>query len=296
MKNERVIISTAFKGKDADNAELNSRSVINAIEGFEKSIESIAKNVYGKECNISCNLKAPKKGSFELNYIFSVAGFVPMLFNSIEINQLPELMAGLYEVFIKTNGKKIESISQNNNGGINANVSGGGQVIINNPVINNYYMNGGGDAIKEINNDDNIRMNISKSISPLINNYADSVVYKNSNNEEISIITKNNCKAFNLLVEKTTEEEKEMELYVKGLSFDRKRWYFQDKKTEVNFSASIKDESFQKNILEGEAFKNGDSIVADVFIKYSDKQKTNNKYTITKVIKHIIAPTQLKIS
>jgi hypothetical protein len=295
MKNERVIISTVFKGKDADNAELSTRSVINSIEGFEKSIESIAKKIYGKECDISCSLKAPKKGSFELNYIFSFIGLAPMLFNSIEINQLPEFVAGLYEVMIKTDGKKINSISQNNDGGINANVSGGGQITINNPIINNYYTNGGANVIKEINNNDDIRMNISKSISPLINDYANSVVYKNSDNEEISIIKKENCNAFSPLVEKITEEEKEMELYVKGLSFDGKKWYFQDKKSEINFSAPIKDESFQKIILEGEAFKNGDSIIANVFIKYSDKQKTNNKYTITKVIKHIIAPTQLRI-
>jgi hypothetical protein len=295
MKNEKVIISTVFKGKDADNAELSTRSVINAIEGFEKSIESIVKNIYGKESNISCSLKAPKKGSFELNYIFSFIGFAPMLFNFIEINQLPEFVAGIYEVMIKTDGKKINSISQNNDGGINANISDGGQITINNPIINNYYINGGEDVIKEINNNDNIRKSISKSISPLINDFADSVVYKNSDNEEISIIKKENCSAFSPLVEKITEDEIEMELYVKGLSFDNKKWCFQDKKSEITFSASIKDESFQKVILEGEAFKNGDLIIADVFIKYSDKQKTNNKYTIIKVIKHIIAPVQFRI-
>jgi hypothetical protein len=39
-------------------------------------------------------------------------------------------------------------------------------------------------------------------------------------------------------------------------------------------------------------FKNGDSIIADVSIKYSDKEGKKNQYVITKVIEHIVAPTQ----
>jgi hypothetical protein len=150
-------------------------------------------------------------------------------------------------------------------------------------------------TLKETGNNDALRSAITKEISPIISGSASKVIYKDKQNKELSIITKNNCKAFSPLVEKITEDEVEMELYVKGLSFDNKIWYFQDVKSEKSFSAPIRDEYFQKKILEGEAFKNGDSIIADVFIKYSDKQKINNKYTITKVIKHIIAPTQLVI-
>jgi hypothetical protein len=48
----------------SDNAEIKSRDVIKAIEGFEESISIISKNIYGQDCSISCNLKAPKEGSF----------------------------------------------------------------------------------------------------------------------------------------------------------------------------------------------------------------------------------------
>jgi hypothetical protein len=58
----------------SDNAEIKSRDVIKAIEGFEESISIISKNIYGQDCSISCNLKALKEGSFELNYIFHFAG------------------------------------------------------------------------------------------------------------------------------------------------------------------------------------------------------------------------------
>jgi hypothetical protein len=43
---------------------------------------------------------------------------------------------------------------------------------------------------------------------------------------------KNNYIAFNPLVETTAEDEKEMNLWVKSLSFDGKKWGFQDKSSE----------------------------------------------------------------
>ncbi len=78
--NNNIFISTVFKGGMSDNAEIRSRDVIKAIEGFEESISIISKNIYGQDCSISCNLKALKEGSFELNYIFQFIGMTPMLF------------------------------------------------------------------------------------------------------------------------------------------------------------------------------------------------------------------------
>jgi hypothetical protein len=50
------------------------------------------------------------------------------------------------------------------------------------------------------------------------------------------------------------KDEKEMNLWVKSLSFDGKKWGFQDKSSEENFSAQIQDTGFQKTISEGESF------------------------------------------
>jgi hypothetical protein len=47
-----------------------------------------------------------------------------------------------------------------------------------------------------------------------------------------------------------TEDEKEMKLWVKGVSFDGKKWHFQDKSSEDSFSAQIQDTGFQKTILD----------------------------------------------
>jgi hypothetical protein len=66
--------------------------------------------------------------------------------------------------------------------------------------------------------------------------------------------------------------------------------------SEDSFSAQIQDTGFQKTILEGKPFKNGDSIIADVSIKYSDKEGKKNQYVITKVIEHIVAPTQPELT
>ena len=288
--NNNVFISTVFKGKMSDGAEIKSRDVIKAIEGFEESIKIISKNIYGKDCNISCNLKAPKKGSFELNYIFQFIGMAPMLLNPVYIEQLPDILSVLYELFIKSEGKKVKSIEKNNNGGINLNVDDGATV-----MFDNCTFNIDNNILKDTLNDDKLRESITKSHTPISNQSAERVIYKNNKNKELSTVTKNNYMAFNPLVEKMTEDEKEMELWVKGLSFDGKKWDFQDKLSEESFSAPIQDMSFQKTILEGEPFKNGDSIVANVFIKYSDKKGKRNQYMITKVIEHIVAPTQLTI-
>lgn len=48
MSNENILISTVFKGEIADNAEIKSRDIIKAIEGFEESIAMISKKIYGK--------------------------------------------------------------------------------------------------------------------------------------------------------------------------------------------------------------------------------------------------------
>jgi hypothetical protein len=49
------------------------------------------KNIYGQDCSISCNLKALKEGSFELNYIFQFIGMTPMFAPVIE--QLPDILS-----------------------------------------------------------------------------------------------------------------------------------------------------------------------------------------------------------
>jgi C-terminal processing protease CtpA/Prc len=43
--NNNIFISTVFKGGMSDNAEIKSRDVIKAIEGFEESISIISKNI-----------------------------------------------------------------------------------------------------------------------------------------------------------------------------------------------------------------------------------------------------------
>lgn len=288
--NNNIFISTVFQGSMSDNAEIKSRDVVKAIEGFEESIAIISKNIYGKDCNISCNLKAPKKGSFELNYVFQFIGMAPMLLNPVHLEQLPDILSMLYDLFIKSEGKKTKSIEQNNHGGINLNVENGAVI-----TLENCTLNIDSNILKDTLNNDKLRESITKSHTPISNQSAEKVVYRDYKNKELSTVTKNNCMAFNPLVEKTTEDEKEMDLWVKGLSFDGKKWDFQDKLSEESFSAQIQDIGFQKTILEGEPFKNGDSIIANVFIKYSDKKSKRSQYTITKVIKHIIAPTQLTI-
>ncbi|VVH66072.1 hypothetical protein BSPLISOX_1487 [uncultured Gammaproteobacteria bacterium] len=275
----------------SDNAEIRSRDVIKAIEGFEESISIISKNIYGQDCSISCNLKAPKEGSFELNYIFHFAGVIPVLFDP-SIKQLPDIFSMLYDLFIKSEGKKVQKIEQNNNGSINL-------VGDNNNIIINDYRpccNIGKNILKDTLNDGKLRESATKSHAPISNQSAEKVIYKNNKNEELSTVTKNNCTAFNPLVEKMTEDEKEMKLWVKGVSFDGKKWHFQDKSSEDSFSAQIQDTGFQKTILEGKPFKNGDSIIADVSIKYSDKEGKKNQYVITKVIEHIVAPTQPELT
>lgn len=295
MSNENVFISMAFEGENADNSELKSMDVVNTIEGFEESIETISKAIYGKDCNINCSLKAPKKGSFELEYIFQLSNIAPsILFSPVLAENLPNILAGLHEVFIKLKGEKIKTVEQNNENGLNINAGDGSNIVINNSIFINDNIDTS--ILKKIGNSDTLRAAITKEISPVANGSANKVIYKDCNHNQLSVIEKKDCDAFKPLTEKITEEEKEMKLWVKGLSFDGKKWDFQDKKTEASFSAPIKDDDFQKILLEGEAFKNGDSIIADVFIKYSDKQHIKNKYTIIKVIKHINAPTQLLIN
>jgi hypothetical protein len=125
-------ISTIFKGGIANNAELPSRDVINAIKGFEESVKLISKKIYGKEYNINCNLKAPKKGSFELEYIFSTLSIAPALFNPLTIEHLPSVVDWVFKAFIKTEGKKIKSVEQNSDSGFNLNIGNGASVNIGN--------------------------------------------------------------------------------------------------------------------------------------------------------------------
>ncbi len=290
MSNENILISTVFKGEIADNAEIKSRDIIKAIEGFEESIAMISKKIYGKNCITSCTLKAPKEGSFELKYLFQFIGVTPILFDSIRIKDLPNVISIIYDLYIKTEGKKVKSVEQNNENGINVTTEDNSTT-----TYNNCTFNINPSVVQDTLNDDKIRESITKSHAPITNNSANKVIYKDANNKELSIVTKENYKSFNPLSERITEDEKEMQLWVKGLSFDQKKWDFQDKLSEENFSAQITDINFQKIILEGESFKNGDSIIADVFIKYSDKKNKKNQYTVVKVIKHIAAPTQLKI-
>lgn len=292
MSNENILISTVFKGEIADNAEIKSRDIIKAIEGFEESIAMISKKIYGKKCITSCTLKAPKEGSFELNYLFQFIGVTSILFDSISIEDLPNVISIIYDLYIKTEGKKVKSVEQNNENGINVTIEDNSTTIIN---YNNCSPDIDPSIVRDTLNDDKIREAITKSHAPITNSSANKVIYKDANNKELSIVTKENYKSFNPLSERIIEDEKEMQLWVKGLSFDQKKWDFQDKLSEENFSAQITDINFQKIILEGESFKNGDSIIADVFIKYSDKKNKKNQYTVVKVIKHIAAPTQLKI-
>lgn len=293
MSGDNVLISTVFKGEIADNAELKSKDVVNAIEGFEESIAIISKKIYGQDCNVSCSLKPPKKGSFELAYVFQFANMAPMLINPVYVEQLPNILSMLHELFFKVQKNKVERIEQNNQNGINIYIENN-----NAPITFDNSINLSGidtNILQETLNNEKLRESITKSHKAIERRSADKVIYKDNKNQELSTVTNKNYKAFNPLNEKITEEEKEMELWVKGLSFDDKKWDFEDKKTEIHFSASVEDVSFQKMILEGEAFKNGDSIIANVFVKYSDKEHKRDQYTITKVIDHIVAPTQLTL-
>jgi hypothetical protein len=51
------------------------------------------------------------------------------------IEQLPDILSMLYDFFIKSEGKKVQKIEQNNNGGINL-VGDGNTITINN---NNHH-------------------------------------------------------------------------------------------------------------------------------------------------------------
>jgi hypothetical protein len=52
----------------SDNAEIRSRDVIKAIEGFEESISIISKNIYGQDCSISCNMDLLNLSSFNVSF------------------------------------------------------------------------------------------------------------------------------------------------------------------------------------------------------------------------------------
>jgi hypothetical protein len=87
-----------------------------------------------------------------------------------------------------------------------------------------------------------------------------------------------------------------MRLYINNARFKGKNiWEFENSETGEVFSAPIIDDKFQKKIIEGEAFKNGDEIIANVFIVYSDKDYKKNMYSITNVIEHIKAPMQFNV-
>ncbi len=294
MSNDNIFISTVFKGEAADNAELKSKDIVNAIEGFEETISIISKKIYGKNCSASCVLRPPQKGSFELIYVFYFTNIVTMLINPVHVEQLPNILATLHELFFKVQKNKVERIEKNSQGETNIYIENNHAPITLDNSIN--LSNIDSDILKETLNDEKLRESITTSHRAIERKSANKIVYKNNkNNQELSTITKENYKAFSPLIEKITEEEKEMDLWVKGLSFDGKKWDFEDKKTELHFSAPVEDVIFQKIILEGEAFKNGDSIIADVFVKYSNKKHKKDQYSITRVISHVIAQTQLTI-
>jgi hypothetical protein len=295
-QNENITISTVFKGGIADNAELPAQEVINAIQGFKDSVMLISNKVYGKDYNINCNLKAPKKGSFELEYVFNTLSVAPVVFNHLSIEQLPQVIDWFFKAFIKTEGKKVKSIEQTSDNGFNINIGDGANVNIGNITINNNSGFLDKSAVQETLNDDNIRKTIIKSHSAISNRKVDEVIYKNNKNNAITTIDKNNYSAFNVLDEIKSEDEKEMRLYINNARFRGKNiWEFENTETGEIFSAPINDAKFQKRIIEGEEFKNGDEIIADVFIIYSDKQNKKNIYSITNVIEHIKAPIQLRI-
>jgi hypothetical protein len=137
---------------------------------------------------------------------------IPVLFDP-SIKQLPDIFSMLYDLFIKSEGKKVQKIEQNNNGSINL-------VGDNNIIINGYRpcCNIGKNILKDTLNDGKLRESATKSHAPISNQSAEKVIYKNNKNKELSTITKNNYMAFNPLVETTAEDEKEMNLWVKSLS------------------------------------------------------------------------------
>jgi hypothetical protein len=72
---------------------------------------------------------------------------IPVLFDP-SIKQLPDIFSMLYDLFIKSEGKKVQKIEQNNNGSINL-------VGDNNIIINDYRpcCNIGKNILKDTLND-----------------------------------------------------------------------------------------------------------------------------------------------
>jgi hypothetical protein len=87
----------------------------------------------------------------------------------------------LYDFFIKSEGKKVQKIEQNNNGGINL-VGDGNTITINN---NHHTYNIDDNTLKDTLNDDKLRESITKSHAPISNQSAEKVIYKNNKNKEL---------------------------------------------------------------------------------------------------------------
>jgi len=305
----KVKVRIAYDGSALSDGTMDVRDLAPALMAYANFIVR-ANQVIGNEAPVNVKLRADDvhKGSFDLvlEVAQSLLGQAKSLFKIAENTGLKDLsdLIGIGE----TLGGTVVSIFAfvlmvKKHGGISKQepTESGVQITFKDCVIQNITRN-----VYNVYTDYDARKNLEGVVAPLKRDGIDSFQYRDANNpankEALFIVDKSDAEAFTSPDKAEGEQivneiSGKMVFHIVSIVFDEnQKWRFSD--GDSTFWAKIADDDFWRYVEDGiYVFAKGDQLEVEYTIKQTVQAggKSNVERVITKVIRKIPRPTQVKL-
>lgn len=299
-------VRIAYTGEALDNGAMDVRDLAPALMAFGELVVR-ANEIVGNTQQIKVMLKADdiKKGSFDINMELVQSGIeqLKLLVGAADASGLGSLLTvlgwadlgknlvcGVFSLIKKIAGRKIHKVEDN---GTCIKIIIGEEIIFTDYNTFKVYM------------DSKARENVAKIVAPVVKDGIDRFELRDPFNldskEAIESVTKDTLDLYNAPEVEVVEQEQKpqmMILKIANLSFmDENKWRFTDGNGNF-YWMKIEDNEFLEDVATRKAqFACGDMLELEYVLKQRiyPNMKISNEYTVTKVIRIIQAPTQIKL-
>lgn len=110
--------------------------IAEAIEGFADFLQSIAEETYGVDVRFQLSIRAPRRGSFDLQFLYEIAGTTNTILSALGPTNLADFVKQVFELLKHLKGESPKSVQNADHGSVAVQNNYGDIIVVNQPVLN----------------------------------------------------------------------------------------------------------------------------------------------------------------
>lgn len=251
---------------------------------FSEFVVAAAKHTYGPQVEARADVSGFRRGSFETDLIFHVAGASATILSAISPSQLWDVVKEAIRLWKHLKGQPPSKVEHNNSQEVTVTNNDGQIIQVQSATINLVFSDKGADAVE-------------KFVRKALDSPGMDAVEIGTDKQRPERITQNEAKYFVPVapVDHLIDGLIDLYLIIEAPVFkDGNKWRFSD--GQQSFFANIEDREFLAKVNAGERFGKGDLLHATVRIT---QEQTGLRITaersIVKVHEHKTGPRQITI-